>query len=199
MHDPLVVAFEIRRPWPERSRPRTLNGTPLPASWHWPALITVWHREPGGHDSGTVCKHHTRYQDETGAWQWWFHHGWRLHIHHWKIQAHPLQHLRRRLLTRCCWCGGRSRKHDVVNVRRGWDGPRVRWWQGERGLYHHDCSAIEAAHDTCLCADPIFEYDGWGSCVRCGKSRSYGCSPEALERMRGLAQVPVGERQGARS
>lgn len=193
MHDPLVVAFEFHRPWPHRSRPRTLGGTPLPASWHWPSIVTVWHREPGGHDALTICRKRTQRPD--GKWS----RSWVLHVHHWKVQVLPLQRLRRRLLTRCAWCGGRSRKCDVVNVRRGWDSPRVRWWQGERGLHHMDCSAIASAHRTCLCADPVFEYEGWGSCARCGKRRSYGCSVEALERMRELAQVPVGQRREARS
>jgi hypothetical protein len=187
MHDPLVVAFEIRRPWPTK---RDSTG------WrHWPSLITVWHREPGGHDSGDVCKHYIRVQDPiTGEWRFKFRHGWRFHIHHWKIQVPALQELRRRLLTRCTWCGGRSRKGDAVNVSHSWDGPRSRWWQGERGLYHGDCSGIASAHAACVCEAPITDGEGYGSCARCGKYRAFGRTEENLIRMRELAAIPRGQR-----
>lgn len=44
MHDPLVVAFEIRRPWPRR------NPSKFGPRWRWPEMVTVWHREPGNKD-----------------------------------------------------------------------------------------------------------------------------------------------------
>ncbi|MGI8333463.1 hypothetical protein ACRYCC_26220 [Actinomadura scrupuli] len=209
MHDPLVVAFEIRRPWPQRSRDRdgrperwrigksafwTLAGR----SFYFPSLITVWHREPGGRDSGEVCKHHSRYQDADGKWQWKFHHGWRFHVHHWKIQISPLQRLRRRLLTRCAWCGGRSTKGDAVNVSHQWDGPRGRWWQGEPGLYHHDCSAIDSAHSTCVCEHPVLEHDSYGRCARCEGYRPHGMTSEHLARARELKAIPAGARKDGR-
>jgi hypothetical protein len=191
MHDPLVVAFEIRRPWPKRIK----AGKTLPARLRWPSMITVWHREPNGHDAGDVCKQHSRYQDADGKWQWKFHHGWRFHIHHWSIQVPALQAVRRRLLTRCAWCGGRSAKGDRVNVSLQWDGPRGRWWRGEPGLYHHDCSAIDRAHATCVCEHPVLEYDGYGRCARCDAYRAYGMSDEALARARDLKVIPAGGRR----
>ena len=120
MHDPLVVAFEIRRPWPQRS---TLPATgsrrdgvrwriklhhdhgswcddhcasrrdPFPwwkpgsymshwrlagRDWYWPPLITVWHKEPGGADSLSVCR--PRVQQPDGTWRFKGH--WRWHIFH---------------------------------------------------------------------------------------------------------------------
>lgn len=203
MHDPLVVAFEIRRPWPSRTK------SPYPDRWgikwpylhlagrgyRFPCMITVWHREPDGRDSGEVCKQHRRVRDKDGDWQWKFHHGWRFHVHHWHIQVSPLQDLRRRLLTRCTWCGGRSRKGDSVNVSHQWDGPRGRWWQGECGLYHGDCSSIASAHAACLCEDPITENGRYGSCARCGKFRAFGRTEEHLARMRELAAIPAGLRR----
>ena len=68
MHDPDVVAFTIRRPWPRRRR--TLLGRR-----YWPPLVTVWHREPRGHDAGTVCRHYDRVTCRVLP-------GWRLHIWH---------------------------------------------------------------------------------------------------------------------
>jgi len=43
MHDPLTVAFNIKRPWPYRG---------FHNEWYWPSLITIWHVDPekGGSD-----------------------------------------------------------------------------------------------------------------------------------------------------
>lgn len=146
MHDPKHVAFEIRRPWPKFRRAKRHAGKRLrirgewkrgwwdlrPAAFsvfwtigrfelYWPALITVWHVEPGGRDAGTVCGAHARW-----------------HIHHWRIQVLPLQHLRRVLLTRCEECG----RKGSPNHSHGWYRERSPWWRGEKGLYHRECSAL---------------------------------------------------------
>ncbi|MDA8324273.1 MAG: hypothetical protein M0030_31280 [Actinomycetota bacterium] len=132
------------------------TGNPLPwwrpRSWSrfwrlagrdffWPPLVTIWHREPGGADSGTVCKHSRSVFDEPA--RKWRHRpvrSWRWHVRHWRIQVHPAQHARRWLLTRCEGCGGRSRNARPVNVSLSWDQPPGRWWRGEAGLYHSECS-----------------------------------------------------------
>jgi hypothetical protein len=162
----------------------------------------VWHREPNGRDSGEVCKEYRRVQDANGDWQYKFLHAWKLHVHHWHLQVSPLQHLRRRLLTRCAWCGGRQGKQDPVNISHQWDGARGRWWQGEAGLFHHDCSSVERAHAVCLCPDPICPncsrtHGPYGRCARCGKGRSFGTSTASLERQRLLATIPIGQRDAA--
>lgn len=151
MHDPMVVAFDIRRPWPRRSdygksSPRwSFRGCFWQIAgrrYYWPSMVTIWHVEPGGHDSGEVCKHYTRAQDpDTGKWTTTYLRGWRWHVHHWRIQVQPLQALRRRALTRCAGCHGRSTKANPVNTSHQWDGPRGRWWQGEPDLYHQACSS----------------------------------------------------------
>lgn len=230
MHDPLIVAFEIPRPWPTRS---TLPAAPgegvrwrirlhhthvpsceddpphrggafpwwKPSSYskfwrlagrdlYWPPLVTVWHREPGGRDALTVCR--KRVQRPDGSWK--YTRGWGWHAHHWKIQVPPLQELRRRLLTRCAWCGGRSTKRDAVDFSHSWDGPRGRWWQGDPGLYHHDCSTIKTAHGTCVCSRPVLEHDTYGRCARCDRSRSFGMTDEWLTRARELSAIPEGAR-----
>lgn len=182
MHDPLVVAFRIRRPWPTK---RDKTG------WrYWPEILTVWHREPGGHDALTICRKRAQQPDGT----WTYSRTWRWHIHHWKLQVPPLQELRRRLLTRCTWCGGRSRKGDAVNVSNGGGRRREPWWRGERGLCHVDCSGIEHAHRSCLCEAPLTDQDGYGWCAVCGKYRGYGRTEENLARMRELAAIPPGAR-----
>lgn len=183
MHDPLMVAFEIRRPWPKR-----INETNR--HYRWPTLITVWHREPNGHDSGTVCKHVMRLQGADGQWRYRIRWQWYLHVQHWKIQIPPLQQLRRRLLTRCAWCGGRHVKGDPVNLSHQWGGSRGRWWKGETGLYHHGCSPIAQAHRLCLCDDPGLSNGGYGQCAFCGKFRAWLKVPDAADRL--LAAVPSG-------
>jgi len=217
MHDPMVVAFDIVRPWPQRSGMRATPGSerwkirlkhthhddcpsqgctsrqPFPwwrlrsygrfwrlagRDYYWPALITVWHCEPHGHDSLTLCR--------DRHWRW--------HIHHWRIQVPPLQHLRRALLTRCAWCGGRSRKGDLVNISHQWDGPRGHWWQGEPGLFHHDCSAIDRAHATCQCPEAMFKRpdSGYGDCMMCGRFRPWNYQPDEAARL--LTAIPPGGR-----
>jgi hypothetical protein len=186
MHDPLVVAWEIRSPIPRRwSHSRR---------WHFPLLVTIWHREPGGHDSGEVCKPYRRVFDEADrTWKLRAVHGWRLHFWHWKIQVHPAQAFRRWLLTRCAWCGGRQAKSDPVNIRHSWDGEKSRWWQGERGLFHHDCSSVERAGDLCLCTVPVIRMAvRYGTCEGCGKFRPYGHAPDEADRL--LASLPHGSR-----
>ncbi|MFD0429452.1 hypothetical protein ACFQ60_22515 [Streptomyces zhihengii] len=158
--------------------------------FYFPALVVVWHREPGGRDGLTVCGR--RVQRRDGTWRW--RRGWRLHVHHWRIQLPPLQALRRHLLTRCAWCKGRSRRGDAVNISHQWNGPRGRWWRGEPGLYHRDCSAISNAHDTCTCDVPVIGRRDYGECGMCGRFRPYGVTPERLARARALAVIPRGSR-----
>ncbi|MEU0078555.1 hypothetical protein ABZY58_11715 [Micromonospora tulbaghiae] len=244
MHDPMVVAFEVRRPWPERSklhdakpgrphwrirhkhtcgeqcgadRAQHEASNPFPwwrpgsysvfwtlagRGWYWPDLIRIWHVEPGGHDSGEVCKHYERVQQPDGTWTSKSLHGWRWHVHHWRIQVPLLQHLRRQLLTRCEWCGGRSRKGDAVNVSNGGGRERGPWWRGERHLMHVDCSAIQRAHRQCLCVDPACDDadskgQPYGNCARCGLRRQFQPTEALLDRLRLMASIPVGMRDAA--
>lgn len=225
MHDPMVVAHEILRPWPQRSglpaagRKETrwkirhqhvhhedcpelgcTSDQPFPwwrkrsysrfwriagRDWYWPPVITIWHVEPGGHDALTVCQR--RVQRPDGTWHRTGH--WRWHVHHWRIQVQPLQHLRRQLLTRCAWCGGRQHKGDYVNFSAGWHRDRTPWWRGEAGLFHQYCMDVEHAHRTCFCDDPLLEHGDYGRCAVCGKFRSYGQVPDEAERL--LASVPA--------
>lgn len=175
MHDPLCVAFTIRRPWPKSYL--------VPGKRYWPALVTVWHREPNGHDSGTICPYRAHWR-----------HPW-----HWRIQVHSLQELRRRLLTHCEWCHGRHARRDPVNNSLQWDGDRGPWWRGERGLYHSDCASIAIAHGQCTCEDPVCgdyspEYGPYGKCAHCGKGRSFGVTQQAMAVRRRYAAVPAGQR-----
>lgn len=182
MHDPLFVAFELRRPWPSRYRMPKTSGQPR---WKWdrrhrsfwsrscfmtlagrdfyfPSLLTVWHREPGDRDSGEDCG---------------YPHGLQLlrHLDHLQLQIHPWQRFRRWAFTRCAWCGGPSRKADTINLRPA--------GQGERGLVHHDCSSVWDAYRTCVCPDPswssrVLSGFPWSYCGQCGLSRFHEDDPE---------------------
>lgn len=159
MHDPLTVAFEIRWPWPRIDSFRTRRSAEQGIRWRlgrpypvlggrgltWPSLITVWHRDPSGYDDITC--HALR-----GS-------VWRFHVHHWRLQVHPYQQVRRRLLTRCQVCGGRSVKGRTVSVSTQWDSPRGPWWRGEQGLTHADCYARRPVHQPVPVAEPDFDVE----------------------------------------
>lgn len=204
MHDPEVVAFEIRRPWPKREKGRCPKDR-----WQWrrwspfitlaghrfyfPSLITVWHVEPGGADSNTVCKFKPvrllgRNRNDCARLYWW-----QLHVHHWQLQIHPLQRLRRYLLTRCAWCGGRHTKRDPINTGTGgWYPKKAPWWRGEAEIAHSDCYSVLAAHRLCLCDDPGLSNGDYGQCAFCGKFRAWNRIPTTPERY--LAALPEGSR-----
>jgi hypothetical protein len=245
MHDTLVVAHEIIRPWPARSGlaatgsrgdgvrwrmrlnhqhttvclaedgPHRAGPFPWwkPGSYsrfwrlagrdfYWPPLVTIWHREPRGHDSGEVCPHTRRvFNEAKHEWRWVPASGWRWHVWHWRIQVHPYQRWRRRLLTRCAWCGGRDRRNDPVNISHSFDGERSRWWRGECGLYHRDCSSVEQAHRTCRCGAPLLEPgQNHGRCLVCGLVRPYGFTPgeadQLLAALRPGSRIPAVMRPG---
>lgn len=75
---------------------------------------------------------------------WWRHPCW--HIHHWKIQVHFIDHLKRFLFSRCCKCG-KHFKWGYAPVTDSWNGTGPRWFRSERNVYHSDCSNIHI--DAC--------------------------------------------------
>ena len=232
MHDPMVVAHEILRPWPQvTSLPATgsrgdgvrwkmrlnhdcgswcTDDPPHSAGafpWYkkgsysrfwriagrdvyWPSMVTIWHVEPHGRDALSVCRH--RYRTADG--KYYFSQGWRWHVHHWHLQLPPLQHLRRWLLTRCAWCGGRSRKSDYVNISHQWGGTPSHWWQGEAGLFHSDCSSVQNAQGKCFCSDPLLDHKDYGRCSLCGGFRAWGENNGPDEADQILRALPHGGR-----
>lgn len=65
--------------------------------------------------------------------KWWQHPRW--HIHHWRIQVHPWQQLRRRYWDRCCNCGKRGFPKGVSAIGD---------WSGDR-IWHSSCDGSVAA------------------------------------------------------
>lgn len=68
---------------------------------------------------------------------WYRHPRW--HVHHWRIQVLFLQTLKRFLFSRCCKCGKRF-SWGYAPVTDQWDGEGPRWFRGEPGVRHADCS-----------------------------------------------------------
>lgn len=65
--------------------------------------------------------------------KWWQHPRW--HIHHWSIQFHPLQNLKRRYWDKCCKCGKRGFKSSAMGD-----------WHGTK-LWHQECD--DSAKNPC--------------------------------------------------
>lgn len=168
MHDSDVVAFEIRRPWPKRDK--THDAKPGKPRWkaryqwatwrkpwngwmafwtvagrglYWPPMIVVWHREPGGHDSGEICKHHTRagWNETKGVWIVKVSNRWRWHMHHWRIQVPFLGNIRRFFFERCIECGRRY-PWGYATFSHQWDEPRGKWFRITHRAYHYECSSL---------------------------------------------------------
>lgn len=157
MNDPDVVVFDIPVPiphklWPSKTARWSLKrrrytgdgpraGTPIYPRWRprgwdaavpgrrigWWTPITVWHNEPGGADSGHVCKgmggsdltlHNVR-------WAW----AHRAHLH---IQVIPWQRFRAWRTDRCDECGKPFRWKN--------DG-RIGTWGGDK-VWHFKCDAL---------------------------------------------------------
>lgn len=57
--------------------------------------------------------------------KWYQHPRW--HMHHWSVQFHPLQQLKRRYWDKCCICGKRGFKSSAMGD-----------WYGTR-LWHQEC------------------------------------------------------------
>jgi hypothetical protein len=189
MHSPEVLAFHIRRPWPQRSsfgsgkgrwrwRPPfvTVAGRPF----YFPDLIAIWHIEPHGEDA---------LQGECRGTHWHW------HVHHWEIQWCFMQDFQQRYLTRCAWCGKGSTKRDRVNVSHdnhiGAKPPNP-WWRGRANSVHGECSTVAHAHRICLCDNPGLSQGDYGQCVFCGKFRAWRREPTIPDRY--LASLPAGSR-----
>lgn len=119
MHDPDVVLFDIRRPFPHRLK--ALKNSRL----FWPSVVTVWHREPGGRDSGTVCT----MDWSSGLSRVKFVFALR-HWRHLRIQVRPYDRVKGWMLYRCDDCGRRFR----------WRESRTGYMSG--GTYHNVCMSL---------------------------------------------------------
>jgi len=108
MHDPSVLVADIAGvPLTPRSLRRWRKGAGRPA------LIEVWHEEPGGRDSGSVCAYKSM----------------RWHPHHWRVRFMPYVEMRRRF-ERCAACGRRMNRAT-----------RFGYMSSDK-VWHEECSAL---------------------------------------------------------
>lgn len=174
MHDPLVLAWSIRRPWPRRANYGSRR-------WEWPELIAVWHVEPGGADALRGACKGTR---------------WRWHIHHFRrFSVRPWQRFKLLHLTRCAWCGGKSAPGDYVNFSNGGDERCHSDCLSIRAA-HRACTCGVGPWESSLSGDQ------YGTCAACGKYRVWdsttGASPRrATDAL--LATIPPGQRDPAKT
>jgi hypothetical protein len=70
---------------------------------------------------------------------WYRHPKW--HVHHWKIQVHAIQQLKRRLFTRCAGCGKSFNRRQSVHTAQ-WHAKGPQWFKGEQGVYHEACMPV---------------------------------------------------------
>src|SRR5688572_5406081 len=66
----------------------------------------------------------------------WYKHP-RFHLHHWQIQCHPVQNLKRWLFSRCAGCGKRFEWGYCPTS--GWDSRGPLWFKSEPKVYHTEC------------------------------------------------------------
>ncbi len=71
----------------------------------------------------------------------WYRHA-RWHVHHWKIQIHFLDNLKRWLFSRCCRCG-KGFSWGYCPTTSNWNGTGPRWFRSEEGVYHSHCGFDE--------------------------------------------------------
>lgn len=63
----------------------------------------------------------------------------RWHVHHWRLQIHPLQAVKRWLFSRCAGCGARF-TYGYAPTTLSWDGTGPQWFRGESDVYHSACA-----------------------------------------------------------
>lgn len=67
---------------------------------------------------------------------WWRHPRW--HLHHWKIQIHPVDAFKRWAFGRCSTCH-RGFSWGYAPISDTWDSEGPRWFKSEVGIRHNDC------------------------------------------------------------
>lgn len=83
--------------------------------------------------------------------KWWQHARW--HVHHWKLQIHPLENFKRWAFSRCCKCG-KGFKWGQSVCTNSWNGTGPLWFRSEKDIYHDDCNAphrspVASSESTC--------------------------------------------------
>lgn len=118
---PSALASKPMDPW---WRPRAYRIRVAGRSLQWVELCTVWHVEPDGHDSGTICKGMRGSQLTAHNVRW----AWK-HRRHLEVHFGFTRKVKRWLRDRCAECGD-----------------RFRWKQSRRSYMSTD----KVWHDKCM-------------------------------------------------
>lgn len=159
MHDPMVVVFDLKIP-----RRRSKKG--YRRFWN---LVTVWHVEPKGADSGTICK------GMGGSELTWRNVRWAFaHRRHLKINVEPYLRVKRWLTCRCDECG----------FRFFWRQARF-GYMGSDKKYHEHCQGYRSwrgkANERLAVLDlvsDVWEIDG-RTVQQLARNRGLGIAEEA--------------------
>lgn len=76
---------------------------------------------------------------------WYRHPRW--HVHHWKLQIHVTQQLKRWLFSRCASCGGRF-TYGYSPTSHSWYGTGPRWFRSERDVHHSECAGRNVSKEA---------------------------------------------------
>jgi hypothetical protein len=76
---------------------------------------------------------------------WYRHPRW--HLHHWSIQIHTIQQLKRWLWSRCAACGERF-SYGESPVCTQWESEGPQWFRGETAVYHGACREESRVKET---------------------------------------------------
>lgn len=160
MHDPMVVAFEVRLPFPIRQKwsdakpgkPRWISRRRRTNEDHLGQPIYRWWR-PAGYNwrlagrsfrsarLATVWHNEpggrdsfavcqNKHQQADGTWK--YNRRWAWHVHHWSVQVHLWRRIKRFLFERCHLCG-RHYPWGYAPIGHGFDSPHS---------YHRECSSL---------------------------------------------------------
>lgn len=149
VHVPLpVVRWKVRATSNGLRRRRWTGGGPehlgkpmhnplRPGGWElviarrligWWNVLEVWHDEPGGRDSGSVCKGHHGSKLDLHNVRWAWRH--RRHLH---IYSPPIRRVVSWRKLRCAGCGHRFRWKRDSRHSLGWSA---------REVYHGPCASL---------------------------------------------------------
>jgi hypothetical protein len=168
MHSPEVLLYGVRVRRLRRREPHPRSGVRFR---RYVYLADIWHYDPRGADSGTVCG---RIPRRGAARLFW---GAR-HVRHLRVSFPLLVEVRRRLVDRCAHCRGRSTRRDPVNHRLGWDAVlRAHWWSSSSDVYHSRCAMFARSAVSCTCEEPLLlggdAQAHYGRCALCERRATW--------------------------
>lgn len=111
----------------------------------WWNVLEIWHDEPEGRDSGTVCKGHHGSKLDLHNVRWAWRH--RRHLH---IYSPPVRRMVAWRKQRCAGCGHRFRWKRDARHSLGWSA---------REVYHSPCASLVTVRSQLEDAYSVLAFD----------------------------------------